>query len=80
MASAATATATAPDPSIDKAGKDTELSNKVEYQTPVPILPFLDFTILKGRIRHHYEVASDYYLRIWQVTTINQQLLHFSNT
>lgn len=39
-----------------------EVSNK--YETPAPE-PVTSFTALKARIRHHYELASDYYLALW---------------
>jgi tocopherol O-methyltransferase len=35
-----------------------------EYAIPAP-QPFASFSALKGRIRHHYEVASDYYYSLW---------------
>lgn len=34
------------------------------YTIPEPE-PFISFNALKDRIRHHYEVASDYYYRLW---------------
>lgn len=39
-----------------------EVSNK--YETPAPE-PVTSFNALKARIRHHYELASDYYLALW---------------
>jgi tocopherol O-methyltransferase len=35
-----------------------------EYSIPDPE-PFPSFSALKDRIRHHYEVASDYYYSLW---------------
>ena len=35
-----------------------------EYETPAPE-PFSSFAALKDRIRHHYELASDYYYSLW---------------
>lgn len=35
-----------------------------DYDIPEPP-PFVSFDALKGRIRHHYELASDYYYRLW---------------
>ncbi len=35
-----------------------------EYAIPAPE-PFASFSALKDRIRHHYEVASDYYYSLW---------------
>ncbi|KAH8600064.1 S-adenosyl-L-methionine-dependent methyltransferase [Bisporella sp. PMI_857] len=34
------------------------------YETPAPE-PFISFNALKDRIRHHYEVCSDYYYSMW---------------
>jgi tocopherol O-methyltransferase len=33
-----------------------------------PPSPFTSFDALKGRIREHYEVCSDYYYSLWQAT------------
>ena len=41
---------------------DKDLSSK--YETPQPE-PVASFAILKERIRHHYELASDYYYSLW---------------
>lgn len=39
--------------------------NKIEdYEIPEPE-PFISFNALKDRIRHHYELASDYYYSLW---------------
>jgi tocopherol O-methyltransferase len=35
-----------------------------EYSIPAPE-PFVSFNALKDRIRHHYEVSSDYYYSLW---------------
>lgn len=35
-----------------------------EYSIPEPE-PFSSFSALKNRIRHHYDVASDYYYSLW---------------
>lgn len=35
-----------------------------QYDTPEPE-PFISFNALKDRIRHHYELASDYYYSLW---------------
>lgn len=35
-----------------------------EYEIPEPE-PFISFNALKERIRHHYELASDYYCSLW---------------
>jgi hypothetical protein len=37
-----------------------------KYEIPEPG-PFISFQALKDRIRHHYEVASDYYYSLWHV-------------
>ena len=38
------------------------LSSK--YETPPPE-PVASYDVLKDRIRHHYELASDYYYSLW---------------
>ena len=35
-----------------------------QYEIPDPE-PFISFNALKDRIRHHYEVCSDYYYSLW---------------
>lgn len=35
-----------------------------DYEIPAPE-PFTTFGALKDRIRHHYELASDYYYSLW---------------
>jgi hypothetical protein len=42
--------------------KTTAIINK--YDIPEPE-PFISFNALKERIRHHYELASDYYYSLW---------------
>lgn len=37
-----------------------------QYETPAPE-PFVSFNALKDRIRHHYEICSDYYYSLWYV-------------
>ena len=34
------------------------------YEIPAPV-PFNSFGALKDRIKHHYEVCSDYYYSLW---------------
>lgn len=41
-----------------------DLGNKYEIPEPEP---FISFNALKDRIRHHYELASDYYYSLWYV-------------
>ncbi len=50
---------------------DMEMSNGAldlgnNYEIPEPE-PFISFNALKDRIRHHYELASDYYYSLWYV-------------
>ena len=33
--------------------------------------PFISFNALKERIRHHYELASDYYYSLWYVPELS---------
>jgi len=35
-----------------------------KFEIPAPE-PFISFNALKDRIRHHYEVCSDYYYSMW---------------
>lgn len=42
--------------------KTTEIIDTYEIPGPEP---FVSFNALKDRIRHHYEVASDYYYSMW---------------
>jgi tocopherol O-methyltransferase len=35
-----------------------------QYEIPAPE-PFVSFNALKDRIRHHYEICSDYYYSLW---------------
>jgi tocopherol O-methyltransferase len=45
---------------------EEEKQNEViaNYDIPEPE-PFISFNALKDRIRHHYELASDYYYSLW---------------
>lgn len=43
---------------------DVEIDSKYGTEIPEPG-PFISFNALKDRIRHHYEVASDYYFSLW---------------
>ncbi|PBP27971.1 methyltransferase domain-containing protein [Diplocarpon rosae] len=49
-------------------GELSHLSEKsdvsAQYEIPEPE-PFISFNALKDRIRHHYELASDYYYSLW---------------
>jgi len=42
--------------------KGGDISEKYEIPEPEP---FISFNALKDRIRHHYEVCSDYYYSMW---------------
>lgn len=37
-----------------------------QYETPAP-QPSTSLSTLKERIRHHYELASDYYYSLWYI-------------
>lgn len=39
-----------------------DIGDRYEIPTPEPFISFYD---LKARIRHHYEVCSDYYFSLW---------------
>ena len=41
-----------------------------EYEIPRPESS-VSFAALKDRIKHHYEIASDYYYSLWYVTAIH---------
>ena len=43
---------------------DEENEVIAKYDIPEPE-PFISFSALKDRIRHHYELASDYYYSLW---------------
>jgi tocopherol O-methyltransferase len=45
-------------------GEATKGDISEQYETPAPE-PFISFNALKDRIRHHYEVCSDYYYSLW---------------
>ncbi len=47
-----------------------------EYEIPPPVPP-TSFGVLKERIRHHYEISSDYYYSLWWVPSTTSQLLEF---
>lgn len=53
--------AKASDGAIAPYDKDIE-----KYEIPEPE-PFISFQTLKDRIRHHYEIASDYYYSVWHL-------------
>jgi hypothetical protein len=41
-------------------------TDKVSAQYEIPeAAPFISYDALKARIRHHYELASDYYYSLW---------------
>jgi hypothetical protein len=42
--------------------------NDVDVKYSAPPSAFTSFDALKGRIREHYEVCSDYYYSLWQAT------------
>jgi tocopherol O-methyltransferase len=46
---------------------DTNGDFVANYPVPSPSA-FTSFDSLKGRIREHYEVCSDYYYSLWQAT------------
>lgn len=45
------------------------------YEIPAPE-PFISFNALKDRIRHHYEVCSDYYYSMWYALLTTALYLH----
>jgi hypothetical protein len=49
---------------VEKTDGATDLGEKYEIPEPEP---FISFNALKDRIRHHYELASDYYYSLWYV-------------
>ena len=49
----------------DLNGSSDEIS--AQYETPAPE-PFISFNALKDRIRHHYEICSDYYYSLWYIS------------
>ena len=49
---------------VEKGGESKDLGDKYEIPEPEP---FISFNALKERIRHHYELASDYYYSLWYV-------------
>ena len=48
--------------SDDAATADGDVGDN--YEIPAPE-PFISFQSLKDRIRHHYEICSDYYYSMW---------------
>lgn len=57
------------DPSTDKAPSATPTVDSQEHAGDKYEVPAYEehssFAALKGRIRHHYELASDYYYSLW---------------
>lgn len=49
-------------PCVDRVPEDAGIGRY--YETPIPQLS-ISLDALKGRIRHHYEVASEYYKSLW---------------
>ncbi|KAH8780566.1 tocopherol O-methyltransferase [Hyaloscypha sp. PMI_1271] len=47
---------------VEKTDGTTDLGENYEIPEPEP---FISFNALKDRIRHHYELASDYYYSLW---------------
>lgn len=41
------------------------IGDKYEIPAPDPVSTTSNFAALKERIRHHYELASDYYYSLW---------------
>lgn len=68
----ATTTQRAPDgvEAIKTSDEKTALSQ--EYDTPMG-LAHTTMTVLKDRIKQHYDLASDYYLNLWYVLTPSQR-------
>jgi hypothetical protein len=52
---------------LSAATHDTRSDLGVNYSVSSPSA-FTPFDALKGRIREHYEVCSDYYYSLWQAT------------
>ena len=47
-------------------GQATNISEKYDNPLNKPETSYIDsFTVLKDRIRHHYEICSEYYLALW---------------
>jgi hypothetical protein len=57
---------------VEKSDGATDLGEKYEIPEPEP---FISFNALKVRIRHHYELASDYYYSLWYVSRPISSLL-----
>jgi tocopherol O-methyltransferase len=62
-------------PFAQKGGKDIG----DEYSIPATE-PFVSFSALKDRIRHHYEVCSDYYYSLWGEHIHHGYFIHPSDT
>jgi tocopherol O-methyltransferase len=56
----------------EKSDETDDLGEKYEIPEPEP---FISFNALKDRIRHHYELASDYYYSLWYVLDLTTSLL-----
>ncbi|KAG0649000.1 Gamma-tocopherol methyltransferase [Hyphodiscus hymeniophilus] len=54
--------ASALEPQNDATSEEHDISS--QYETPAPE-PFISYNALKDRIRHHYEICSDYYYSLW---------------
>jgi tocopherol O-methyltransferase len=52
---------------VEKSDETDDLGEKYEIPEPEP---FISFNALKERIRHHYELASDYYYSLWYVLNL----------
>jgi tocopherol O-methyltransferase len=57
---------------VEKSDETVDLGEKYEIPEPEP---FISFNALKDRIRHHYELASDYYYSLWYVLKLTTSLL-----
>ncbi|KAL8644875.1 MAG: hypothetical protein Q9210_007023 [Variospora velana] len=56
-----------------------ELNLSKQYPTP-PLESVTSFAALKGRIRHHYELASEYYYSLWGEHLHHGYFLHPADT
>ena len=46
--------------------EDLDLSEKYDNPLDKPETAYINsFTLLKERIKHHYEICSEYYLNLW---------------
>ena len=64
--------ATEPNGGVEKSDETVDLGEKYEIPEPEP---FISFNALKDRIRHHYELASDYYYSLWYVLNSTTSLM-----